>query len=369
MNIGKRLKIAREAIGYTLQKAAEESGIGESSISEFENAKREPKFSHLSRLAEVYRRTIDFFLADNLPPQEFMLWREEPDADQEKKKVEAEFRQLCEQYHRLELCTGQVPRATLPISDVTKPEDFGYRQADLLAQKAQKEFSLGDVPSASLKRVLEERYCVKIFHLDFRGSAISIRSPVFGPAVLLNKANKEWRRNFDLAHELFHLLTWDIFRKGDTPTGEPSDLEEKLANAFASRLLLPTDSVKERIETAMSGQGSISFEALDEIAREFGVSLDALLWRMLYLYRKSADDVQKYVEKAKEVKLKRPPRLSDQPDDLPERYCTLARKTLRDGKLSLMQFAKYMGISYKKAQEYLAEDEDFTDEKISISVA
>ena len=34
-----------------------------------------------------------------------------------------------------------------------------------------------------------------------------------------------------------------------------------------------------------------------------------------------------------------------------------------------MQFSRYMGISYRKAQEYLVDDEDFTDEKISISVA
>jgi len=369
MDIAKRLKIAREAIGYTLQRAAHESGIGDSSISEFENAKREPKFSHLSKLAEAYKKSVEFFLTDAAIVESIMLWRQQPRSEQEGKKVEAEFRQLCEQYHRLELCIGQTTNARLPVPDVTKPEDFGYREAGLLAEKTHREFSLGDVPSASLKRVLEERYCVKIFHLDFQGSAISIKSPVFGPAVLLNKANKEWRRNFDLAHELFHLLTWDIFRKTDTPTGEPTDLEEKLANAFASRLLLPTDSVKERIEAAMSRQGTISFEALDEIAREFGVSLDALLWRMLYLYRKSADDIQEYVEKAKESKPKRPERLSDEPDELPERYCTLALKALRDGKLSLMQFAKYMGISYKKAQEYLTEDEDFTDEEISISVA
>ena len=40
MNIGERLKIARNAIGYTLEKASQESGIGQSSLSEFENDKR-----------------------------------------------------------------------------------------------------------------------------------------------------------------------------------------------------------------------------------------------------------------------------------------------------------------------------------------
>ena len=64
MDIGARLKIAREAVGYTLDRVENESGIGASSISDFENEKREPKFSQLSKLAEIYKRSIDFFLAD-----------------------------------------------------------------------------------------------------------------------------------------------------------------------------------------------------------------------------------------------------------------------------------------------------------------
>ena len=55
MNIGQRLKNARETIGYTQKKVSELTGVGESSISEFENNEREPKFSQLSKLAEVYK--------------------------------------------------------------------------------------------------------------------------------------------------------------------------------------------------------------------------------------------------------------------------------------------------------------------------
>ena len=47
MNIGNRLKIARKTIGYNLEKASEKSGIGQSSISEFENGKREPHIINL----------------------------------------------------------------------------------------------------------------------------------------------------------------------------------------------------------------------------------------------------------------------------------------------------------------------------------
>jgi Zn-dependent peptidase ImmA (M78 family)/DNA-binding XRE family transcriptional regulator len=366
MNIGEKLKIARKAIGYTLEKASQESGIGQSSISEFENDKREPKFSQLSKLAEVYRRTVEFFLTEEPLIEEVMLWRDKPDEEQ-RTKIEAEFRKLCEQYRRLEILTDEVKETKLPQLDIRR-EEFDYRQAGKLAECFQRDFILGDIPSASLKQILEENFYIKIFHLSSNGSSISTLSDHFGAAILLNKDSKLWRRSFDLAHELFHLLTWKIFRingKG----GESHEHEEKLANAFASRLLLPTDIVKDKIEALMSEGRQVSIEALDEIAREFGVSAEALLWRMLYLYNKPVEEIEKYIEQARKIKPQRPLRRSDEPDELPERYCSLAIKALRNGKLSLTQFSKYMGISYRKAEEYLTDDGDFTDEKISISVA
>ena len=366
MNIGTRLKIARKAIGYTLEKASSVSGIGQSSLSDFENDKREPKFSQLSKLADVYRRTVEFFLTDEPFVEEVMLWRDKPDDDQ-RTKIEAEFRKLCEQYRRLEVLTDEIKETKLPQIDVSRDE-FDYRQASKLAECFQRDFILGDIPSASLKQILEENFFVKIFHLSSNGSSISTLSDHFGAAILLNKDSKLWRRNFNLAHELFHLLTWKIFRINGTGI-EFNENEEKLANAFASRLLLPTDIIKDKIELLISKEHQVSIEALDEIAREFGVSVEALLWRMLYLYNKPVEEIEKYIEQAQKIKTRRPLRRSDEPDELPERYCSLAIRALRVGKLSLMQFAKYMGISYRNAEEYLMDDEDFTDEKVSISIA
>ena len=237
MDIGQRLKLARESIGYTQSKAAQESSIGESSISEFENSKREPKFSQLIKLAEIYRKTIDFFLTDELPPENTMLWRAEPESEEEKKQTEADFIQLCEQYRQIESLMNEVKEAELPQLDV-KAEKFDFKDAHRLAEKAQKDFLLGDIPSLSLKQVLEENFYIKVFHLAFSGSAISAFSNDFGPAIVLNKDSTLWRRNFDLAHELFHLLTWDIFKSHRQKKDIPNKYEEQFANAFASRLLL-----------------------------------------------------------------------------------------------------------------------------------
>jgi len=369
MEIGRRLKEAREAIGYTLEKASEKSGISAPTINAYEHCGtatgREPKFSQLSKLAEVYRKTIEFFLTDEPIIEDVVLWRDKP-GTAESKKTEAEFKQLCEQYHRLEVVTDEVKEFSLPKPDISKAEEFTFRKAELFANEAKKWFRLGDVPIASLKRILEEVYYIKIFYLEYSGSSISTVSNRFGPAILLNAQSKQWRRSYDLAHELFHILTWPIFR---TQGAELSESEEKLADAFASRFLMPEESIKDRVESSLNDQEQISLDQLDNIAREFDVSLEALLYRVASIYRFRKEDTERYVNAAKQYLKLRKSRTSYKPNKLPERYCDLAQRALREGKLSLMQFAKYMDISYKQAREYLTEDEDFKDEKISISVA
>lgn len=366
MEIGKRLKIARESIGYTLDKASQESGIGSSSLCEFENDRREPKFSHLSKLAEVYKKKIEFFLTDEPLIENLMLWRDKPNNEEEARKTETEFYQLCEQYRDLEILLDDAKESKLPLPNIADPAKFDYDQAELFAKQVHERFLLGDVPIASLKKILEEVYYVKIFYLNFSGSAISRVWEKFGPAILLNAKNKQWRRSYDLAHELFHILTWNVFRNRSI---DESEDEDKLANAFASRLLMPEESIKDRVKQSLNGKGQISLDRLDDIAREFDVSLDALVYRIARLFKFRKIDTDKYLDAAKKIAQAHKPRPSYEPSRLPERYCDLAQRALNEGKLSLMQFAKYMGISYKKAQEYLIEDEDFTDEKVSIPVA
>ena len=369
MDIGSRLRVAREAIGYTLKKAASESGIGESSISEFENAKREPKFSQLSKLADVYRKSVEFFLTDEMPGAALPLWRDPASSEEERKKTEAEFLELCEQYHKLEVLTNEVKRIDLPRPNVSRAEDFDYNQAELFAKRIQEGFLLGDIPIKSLKQILEETYYVKIFYLDFSGSAISTVSGKFGPAILLNGKNKQWRRSYDLAHELFHILTWNTFRTRNSGEFIPNNKEESLANAFASRLLLPEEAIRDRVKSGRNAEGQISLDQLDDIARKFDVSLIALIYRVAHIFKLNQEETEKCRNAAEKYIKFLKPRPSYEPNMLPERYRDLAQRALREGKLSLMQFAKYMSISYKKAQEYLMHEEDFTDEEISIPVA
>lgn len=366
MQIGQRLKLARGALGYTLDRVAAATNIGQSSLSDFENDKREPRFSQLSRLAELYKRPVESFLREEPLVENAMLWRDAPGTHEQVKETEAKFRQLCEQYRNIETLLDEVRETKLPTPRVSDPEDFDYTEAEFFAKQVQREFCLDDVPIASLKKKLEEVYYIKIFYLNFSGSAISTVSEQFGPAILLNAGNKQWRRSYDLAHELFHILTWHVFRPSE---GVASDQEERLANAFASRLLMPEESITFRIKERTDANGRISFGQLDDIAREYDVSLQALIYRVASIYHLPKEKTADHIDRAQKYLTCLKPRSSGQPEERPERYCSLAIRALNEGKLSLAQFARYMGLSYKKAQEYLMDEGDLTDEEVSIPVA
>jgi Zn-dependent peptidase ImmA (M78 family)/transcriptional regulator with XRE-family HTH domain len=365
MSVGQRLKYARESLKLTLSEAKAQTGIGESSLSDFENGKRDPSLSQLHTLASAYNRTVSFFLDEAAASPEAVLWRKRPEEGAE--KIEALFRQLCERYHNLEVWTGGARSACLPEFKV-EGKGFGYPQAGGLARSVRLSLQLGDHPGPSLLPVLEESCGVKVFHLDFEpsGTAASARSENFGAAVLLNSKNKRWRRNFDLAHELFHLLTWDAF----TPSAEIAEADERierLATCFARNLLMPRESLRAAID-ARQADGKLKYEALFDIAREFDVSVEALIRHMGFEWHRTQEQTEQMLAAAEAWRPLLEDRADSPPPAYPERYRTLAVQALHRGEISLGRFAEYLGISRQRATAYL-QQEPLNHEEIQVPPA
>jgi Zn-dependent peptidase ImmA (M78 family) len=282
------------------------------------------------------------------------MWRNKPTNE---KETEAEFLELCHQYRKLEMWANETTDTKIPLLD-NYNGDFWYPQVEEMASEAGKIMGLGDRPGESLYRVLEEVYDIKIFHLDLgtSGVAACAVSDEFGQAILLNKGCSRWRRNHDLAHELFHLLTWERFGHSEGIC-EPTEQEEKFATCFAGNLLLPRGPVVTEISKAADNEGNISFVALDTIARKFDVSLESLFWRMYFLFNFKEEEIRKYVDNAKEY-VKTTKREDDsKPPLFPQRYRALAIKTLQNGDISLGRFAKLLKTNRKEAEKYIARKE------------
>jgi XRE family transcriptional regulator, fatty acid utilization regulator len=202
---------------------------------------------------------------------------------------------------------------------------------------------------------------VLVLYQDLRnaGSAASL-SGGDCRAIAINSTNAPWRRNYDLAHELFHLITWDLFSEDEiaalSKDGKKS-LAEQLADAFASALLLPEEEVRSEYRKRVA-DGKITYISLVEIAREFRVSTEALLWRLANLMLLKKKDVEKCLTDPAIRDVDRQAHAEDKTWDrapyLSVRYVTLAIKAYFLGKLSRARFAEYIDKPFSEVADFLA---------------
>ncbi len=370
MPINERLRSARERVGLTLKQVEAETGIGQSSLSEYETGKRSPRLVQLQALADLYRRSLGYFFEEGDRPAETVLWREKPQDDQAA-TVQADFLRLCEQYRNLETWCDDHRPCLLPKAG-GDASTYWYPHAERLAKQVRSALELGDRPGQSLLWVLEEVCGVKVFHLPFEptGSAACTVHSDYGPAILLNALDVRWRRNFDLAHELFHILTWPIFRGGDeAEESTPSAQEEKFATCFAGNLLMPVETVRQSIEERIR-DGKVGFEDLFGVARQFDVSVEALFWRMSFLYNRPEKETRKDIERYRGARwaFEGDRDRDDNPPPRPLRFRALAIEALREGKLSQGKFAEYLEIGRQEAMRFV-EQEALPDEEVAIPSA
>jgi len=318
------------------------------SICEVRN--REPRVAELRLMAECYHKPLSFFLSEEEPEALVVLWRQRP-ASPDASELEAELERLASQYQFLERVVGSATLARLPFPEELAgicPEEFDYGTAEILAHHVGRWLGLGECPARAFLEVIEGILKVKVFHLEFEpsGSAACTLSEQYGPVILLNARNSRRRRNFDLAHELFHLLTWTLFRSKSWQARCSTDQEEKWANCFARNLLVPREAVLRWFTLQKS---AIVPHRIAFAADYLDVSVEAFVWQMKWVLGLADDEAEKLIREAKAVeKILRQPD-QESPPRRPRRFQELALEALRQGLISVGRFAELMGISRNEA--------------------
>ena len=112
---------------------------------------------------------------------------------------------------------------------------------------ASRRIRAGAIPAEKLPEVMERKLGILVLMVDAIDgvSGAACRLPELD-AVLINRHEVAGRRNFDLAHELFHILTWDTMppEHVEEATEHSKNRVEQLANNFASALLMPEASLR-----------------------------------------------------------------------------------------------------------------------------
>lgn len=345
--LGDRIRAARVRLSLRQEDLAKEAHFtAPQIISQIEKGEREVKAWELVKLAQVLQVEVSEFLATEEPkahPQ--ILWRAPPKG--QKELIEAEFIRRCQQYALLEdLCEINVEQ-DLPRRDINLAS-MSFWDAEHFGDEIRAQFKLGARPAASLLSTLEGTYGVKIWHrnLGEEGSAASVVA-AFGGAILMNSSEAPWRRNFSFGHEVFHLLTWQSIPmqllKKDVAL---KDKIEKLANAFASNLLLPAEDIKPAFERRVK-EGKIGYTDIISIAREFDVSTAALLYRLRGLGLLAEESVESLLGDPAFRALDRATmrHLWWTPPEIPERFVRLAFIAYQKGKLSRARLAQFLNTS------------------------
>ncbi|WP_329555169.1 helix-turn-helix domain-containing protein [Streptomyces sp. NBC_00696] len=172
----------------------------------------------------------------------------------------------------------EFPDPAVPSHPVAA-EDLDGDGPERAAQLLRQEWGIGDGPAGHLVRMLENHGVLVVFSPPQAASvdAYSFDSKL-RPVVVLNPIKRDYyRQRFDVAHELGHL----IMHSDAEPGGR---IVEAQAHRFAAELLMPADQIRNLLPATM---GATAWRTLARLKEQWGVSIQALLYRARWLGRLS----------------------------------------------------------------------------------
>ncbi len=349
--IPRQLRLARESLGLSIEEVAAKLGVSVEELKIWEAGSQTPLVETLWDLADLYNRSVDYFLTPTQPLPEKINYRITQQLDVHRSPLEIRgvfirFEELCRFGHELEILLKK-PRNVL-IQEVPQEQD-----SDVLASVERHRLKFDDKPIKDIRQILELQG-VRTFELPIPGnvfSGFSLWHEIYGPCVLVNARDNAGRRHFTLAHEYAHLL------KSDSPV--VCDLvleivEEQFANRFAVSFLMPAPDVIREFERRGLSRAGLTDKALATLATRYSVSLEAIGRRLeeLELVRKGMTDtlILEWEAKQKHPMRSKTPTWRRQ---LGEAYTSLALEAYGRELISLGKLAAYLGVDMRKALEFL----------------
>lgn len=283
--IGRRLQRARLAAGLSQAQVSEALGIPRPAVSLVESGQRSVSGVELAKLARMYGKPASSFLFE---PEEHNLlayFRAAAPVTEFDLPVLDEAVDWFRHYASLEQTALGEQRYETPHYPI--PRGRAIDQGAYLAEQERRRLGVGVAPIPSLVALLESQGVkVSIRPIPSFGelSGCYFFSPELGPCVLVNGNDPISRRRFTAAHEYAHFLVERDGVRGEVcAISRRREFVEMRANAFAASFLLPTGGVEEFLGGFDVAPGNLEAEHIVHLMFQFGVSYQAVLWRLLNL--------------------------------------------------------------------------------------
>ena len=330
--IGRRLRRARESRQLTQESAGEVLGLQRSAISLMESGQRQISTLELTRLADLYGRSLEWFVNPNIPFEEedpvVALFRADPGLQSEVvQKQASRCLRLLREGASLRKLIGRRSAVSLPRYELSAPRSVGQAiaQGQLVAEQERRRLDLGNAPAKVPETLAYQNIWTAALQFPGEVSGLFLSSPEFGVAILANLSQSPVRRRFSYAHEYGHALMDRNEPATVTSVHNTKTRTEQRANAFAAAFLMPEEGVRGFLRHLGKGRGSRHEEAAVDavtekgirgalrsparsqhvtyadavlLARHFGASYPAAVWRLRGLNLVSAEQTQTLLDQA-----------------------------------------------------------------------
>jgi Zn-dependent peptidase ImmA (M78 family)/transcriptional regulator with XRE-family HTH domain len=358
--IGERLRIARELLGLDIGDVAKRIGLNSYQLlSNMEKGTRSVKASELAKLATIYHRDLYYFLLDeeSSSPEFSFAWRDK-NPDMNSTIIENEIRQVIEYYILLEKLNDEPAESNVVPWDIPQA-GITIELVNRLAENLVEELQFGFRPAVNLTKIMENKLRVKTIYYDLSdyGSGIAVNYNN-NLAMVIDADEAPWRRNFNLAHELFHLYARNIFplTKLQQYETDKSSLVEDYANEFAAALLLPSKYIIDAFNELTFLKPIVQLIDVIKLSMEFGVSAECFLWRLVNLGKLREAPVKKMLasEDFKFVNKRAHYGMNKPEQHYSDRFLWLGIKALKDSKISKRKFCQIFNIRSGEYSSFLA---------------
>jgi len=342
--IGCRVKAAREAGELTQDQLAQQLGLNDrQSVSDLENGKRALKPTELLTLAELFNRDIEYFLDPlAVTGEAHFSWRAAHEVSPASLNgFEQEAGQLIGLLRWLRAQQKSPTSALKPTLRLSAHSSYELAQDS--AESLVDELELGVIPAINLIDHIERKLDIPVLFIDINVSDMD--GDVSGAtchldqmsAILINRQESDARRVFDLAHELFHALTWDAMKPAHRESNsiEPRGKRkrtEQLADNFAAALLMP----KKSLDKLLNRDRLKDSDYLRDVAGQLQVAPMTLAWRLFNL---------KMIDEATRTTLSQHKQPSNQltlPKPYSPTFVHMLHEALVNGRISARKASKVM---------------------------
>ena len=274
--IGERLIQMRLARNLTLDALSAKMGgiVTKQALSKYEQNQAQPSPLVLTKLSAALGVKANYFLSPAQIRIEFVAYRKATSLlEREKARVESVVTQCLEDRIRVQTLVGQTKTEVLPWNKlaISSLEDT-ERQASHMRML----WELGASPISDVVGTFEEhQLCVLSIEADEKFDGMSAigyddSGNILAGAIVSRQGVPGERQRLNLTHELGHLVL-----------KVPASIdEEKAAFRFGSAFLAPAERLIREVGTKRS---YIHISELLILKRQFGISIQALLHRMLEL--------------------------------------------------------------------------------------